>query len=173
MVIRCTARLLRLLGDPAPVAADAVPPGANDWYVNLLWVERRKCVLATHAGTRFSIFIKDVRKADVAPLGQFLTAAIAAELRSERLPADALGSLEGGGAIIAKTASRSVLGTMNDITIHIAYAVARCGGLGETSVGKVNHQLQRTLHRYGTHYATALDLILQRDLAPTSNPTWP
>ena len=138
--------------------------------MNLLWIERRKCLLATHAGTRFSIFIKDVRKADMASLGHFLTAAIASELRSERLPIDALGSLEASGALIAKTASRSVLGTMNDISVHISYAVARRGGLGETSVSEVNYQLQRTLHRHGTDYATALDLIRQGESVPASIP---
>jgi hypothetical protein len=42
-------------------------PSDDDWYANLLWVERQKCLLFTHAGTLFSVFVAGVRKADLRP----------------------------------------------------------------------------------------------------------
>ena len=65
MVLRCTAKALDLLG-VRRMSLVEVPPSDDDWYLNLLWFDRRKCLLLTHAGTVFSIFIPDVRKATVA-----------------------------------------------------------------------------------------------------------
>ena len=64
MILRCTKKLLAVLGagrvaEPGPV------PDAGDWYANLLWFDRRKCLLLTHAATLFSIFEADVRAVDL------------------------------------------------------------------------------------------------------------
>jgi hypothetical protein len=40
----------------APATSAVAPATAEDWYLNLLWIDRRKCVLLTHAGTLFSVF---------------------------------------------------------------------------------------------------------------------
>ena len=53
MVVRCTAKMLKLLG-LRPSALPEIEPGVDDWYVNLLWFERRKCLLLSHASTSFS-----------------------------------------------------------------------------------------------------------------------
>jgi Domain of unknown function (DUF6933) len=31
-------------------------PSDDDWYLNLVWLERQKCLLLTHSGTLFSVF---------------------------------------------------------------------------------------------------------------------
>ena len=76
MIVRCTAKLRALLGRQAQHQAD---PGCSerDWYANLLVIERRKCLLVTHAGTLFSVFVPDVRVAQLRPLGPFVVARIA------------------------------------------------------------------------------------------------
>src|SRR6266702_3838619 len=65
-----------------------LPPSDADWYLNLVWIERQKCLLLTHAGTLFSVFRVGVHVADLRPLGNYLVEAIEAELRAEGLPAD-------------------------------------------------------------------------------------
>jgi hypothetical protein len=45
------------------------PPSDGDWYLNLLWLDRQKCLLLTHAGALFSVFVAWVRKADLRPIG--------------------------------------------------------------------------------------------------------
>lgn len=52
VILRCTSKLLAVIG-PAIVAKPAPAPDGEDWYANLLWFDRRKCLLLTHAG-RFS-----------------------------------------------------------------------------------------------------------------------
>ena len=39
---------------PRPVE---LPASEDDWYVNLLWIDRRKCLLSMHTGTLFPVFV--------------------------------------------------------------------------------------------------------------------
>ena len=160
MVLRCTRRVLDLLGGRAVALADP-PPSDDDWYLNLLWLERRKCMLFTHAGTLFSAFVADVRAADIRPIGPYAVAVIASELRSEGLPPGVFGDLEPDSVQLAKTASRSVLGFMNDIAVHCRYQITADGGLGNCDIALLNHRLRRTLHNRGD-YITPLDLVAER-----------
>jgi hypothetical protein len=119
-------------------------------------------LLLTHAGTVFSVFVPDVRKSDLDPLGPFLVDAITVALDAERLPHDALGELNGSDVRLAKTASRRVLGFMNEIAMHVDYGLDRYGGVLDVDVITLNRQLQRTLHNHGGRDATPLDLVAAR-----------
>jgi hypothetical protein len=56
VIVRCTAKTFKLLGIRA-LTLPVIEPADDDWYVNLLWLDRRKCLLVTHAGTLFSVFM--------------------------------------------------------------------------------------------------------------------
>ena len=43
--------MLDLLGGRQSRSASSLPPTDDDWYLNLLWIDRQKCLLLTHAGT--------------------------------------------------------------------------------------------------------------------------
>jgi hypothetical protein len=159
VLIRCTARLLDLLGRRGLSLVDA-PPDDDDWYANLLWIERRKYLLLTHAGTLFPVFIADVRKRDVENLGVLVAEHAAAALADEHLPSPVLGPLD-PGARIARTASRSILGFMNDSALACRYAVESAGGLEHTDVDDLNRRLRRQLHNRDG-YRQPLDLVLDR-----------
>src|SRR6266542_1113733 len=79
--------MLDLLGG-RNVTLSELPRTDDDWYLNLVWIERQKCLLLTHTGTLFSVFRVGVHVADLRPLGDYLVAAIEAELRGEGLPTD-------------------------------------------------------------------------------------
>src|SRR5260370_35241124 len=49
VILRCTRKLLAVMG--LPVAEPAPAPDPEDWYANLLWFDRRKCLLLTHSAT--------------------------------------------------------------------------------------------------------------------------
>jgi hypothetical protein len=170
VIVRCTKRLLDLLGGPRLATAQA-EPGEDDWYANLLWVDGKKCLLLTHAGTLFSVFLAEVRKGDLVPFGPFVVEVVAAELRAERLPADALGALDPAAVELATTASRRVLGLMNDIAVYCRHAVAAEGGLRHTDIPALNHSLRRTLNNHGG-YAYPIERVAERLAArpQTDNP---
>jgi hypothetical protein len=57
----------------------------RDWYASLLWFDRRKCLLLTHAGTLFSVFEADVRAVGLRDTHGLVTGLIARELAREGL----------------------------------------------------------------------------------------
>lgn len=145
MVLRCTAKVLNLLGG-RPKDMATVEHTDEDWYANLLWLERQKCLLLVHARTLFSVFVPGVHKADLMPIGASVVALIQNELRAENLPLDRFGVLDPGSVELAKTASRSVVGYMNEMGRFCEYAVAESGGLAQSDVQELNRELRRELH---------------------------
>lgn len=160
MILRCTAKMLTLLGVRATALLDA-PPSDDDWYLNLLWIERRKCLLLTHAGTLFPVFAAGVRKADLRPIGPYVVSLVEEHLRSEGLAADTLGRLDPDDVCLAKTASRSILGVMNDVALHARYRVEAMGGIDRSDTLFLNRFLRRALHNRAGEYVTPLDLVAQ------------
>jgi hypothetical protein len=79
-MVRCTAKAANMLG-VRPIVDTAA--GHDDWYINLVWIERRKNLLLLHAGTAFPIFIADVRKPEITPLGPWLCRQIANSLATK------------------------------------------------------------------------------------------
>jgi len=160
VIVRCTNRLLGLLGMSAAGLSD-IAASDDDWYANLLWIDRRKCLLLMHAGTLFPVFDADVRKRDLQRLGPYLVGLIEAALADEPLPPDALGTLDPDAVAVTRTASRSVLGFMNDSAQLCRYHVAAVGGLASIEIDALNHRLRRTLHnRDGYH--DALTAVTER-----------
>src|SRR5216683_7860087 len=109
VLLRCTPKALNVLG-ARPKDLSTAEHSDEDWYANLLWLERQKCMLLAHAGTLFSVFFPGVHKADLVPIGVPVVTHIHNELRAESLPLDRFGVLDPGSVELAKTASRTVLG---------------------------------------------------------------
>lgn len=130
VLVRCTTRLLKAIGTPTASLVD-VTHSDQDWYASLLWLSGRKCILLTHAGTLFSVFVPGVRAVDLRPFGRLVGRAIETALRSQGLAASTLGDLEPERVRRARTADRSVLGWMNDLALHCRYAMADSGGLDQ------------------------------------------
>lgn len=164
MTIRCTQRLLKAMGIRPRELAD-VPVSEDDWSANLLWFDRRKCLLLTHAGTLFPLFIADVLAADLRRLDDLLERNARTALYDERLSPDALGDLSGAVPLIARTTSRRILGVMTEDTRMCEYAIASAGGLEHTDVLELNRSLRHSLHSVEGGYATALETLHER-LAP-------
>ena len=66
MILRCTRKLLTVLG--SAVAEPAPAPDPEDWYANLLRFGQRTCLLLTHSATLFTIFEADVTASSFASL---------------------------------------------------------------------------------------------------------
>ena len=60
VMLRCTAKVLALLRVSEPAIGEACE---QDWYAHLIRIDRRKCLLVTHAGTLFSVFMPNVTAA--------------------------------------------------------------------------------------------------------------
>ncbi len=82
--MRCTKKLPAVLG-AGHTAGPGPAPDAGDWYASLLWFDRRRCLLLTHAATLFSVFEADVRAVDVRATRRLVTELAERELRREGL----------------------------------------------------------------------------------------
>ena len=146
MLLRCTSRLLQTIGGKTKPALNiAAPASSNDFYANLIWIEGRKCLLVTHAGTLFSIFTPDVRADDLRPLGRFVVPLIKDALNSEGLPSDTFGRLLEDDVELAKTADRSVLGCMNEMAWSSELVIMDAGNIRLLDVAQLNHELRRLI----------------------------
>ncbi|MGH8326965.1 MAG: DUF6933 domain-containing protein [Steroidobacteraceae bacterium] len=156
-----------MVSSPGPhQCADGATPSEEsptdaDWYANLLWLDRRKCLLLVQAETLFSVFRADVRTAELRPFGAYVVRSVEDELREEVLPIDTFGPLQEEPVQVGKTASRRVLGFMNDMAVHIRYRTAVMGGLDRADPRILNRELRRTLqNRDG--YIDAMGSIAKR-----------
>lgn len=157
-MLRCTGKVLALLR----VSTSAVGEASDrDWYAHLAWVDRRKCLLVTHAGTLFSVFMPNVTAAGLRPIGPPVVSAIQTALRAEDLPVDTLGELDPQQVTVAKTADRRVLGTMNDLAVTAGHVIATAGGLACCDINALNHALHRTINSI-TGYVAPIELVSTR-----------
>jgi hypothetical protein len=95
------------------------------------------------------------------PIQKSVIALIHAELRLESLPLDRFGVLDPRSVRLAKTASRSVLGYMNEMGRFCEYAVADSGGLEHCDAHALNRELRRELHlsRRPPGYFVPIELV--------------
>ena len=154
-MLRCTAKVLALLRVSEPAIGQA---GQQDWYAHLVWIDRRKCLLVTHAGTLFSVFMPNVTAAGLRPIGPPVVSAIQAALQAEHLPVDTLGELDPQQVAVAKTADRRILGTINDLAFTIEHVIAAAGGLARCDIDALHHGLHRTINSI-TGYIPPIDLV--------------
>jgi len=149
--------MLDLLGGRS-VTLSELPATDDDWYLNLVWIERQKCLLLTHTGTLFSVFRVGVHVADLRPLGGYLVEAIQTELRAEGLPAETFSGLEPDSVQLAKTASRSTLGFMTEMAFELGWIITDKDGLRRSDINDINHALRRMLWNRGD-YVRPIELV--------------
>lgn len=159
MNLRCTAKLLKLLSETR--IPEPAPTPFPEWYANLLWIERRKCLLFTQENTLFSFLVPNVKKADLSPIGPFFLQHLVSELANEGLPSDIFGPVDPTQIKLGKTRNRSVLGSMNDFALHCWHWAATAGGLDSLDVAGLNHQLRRT-PMGALKYAYPLDKVKEQ-----------
>lgn len=142
----------------------APQPDGEDWYANLLVLDRRKCLLVTHTSTLFTVFEPDVRAAALRSTQSLVVHLIERELLHEALSPDVFGKLWAEPFLLAKTADRSVLGCMNDMAFHCEGAVAKAGSLSTLDVPALNHDLRRNINST-RDYERPIDLVAARTVA--------
>ena len=62
MILHCTQKLLKELGNPPLQNPDEPTTGLGNWCANLLTIDRRKCILFTNEKTLYSFLVPKVKK---------------------------------------------------------------------------------------------------------------
>lgn len=164
MILRCTSRLLDLIG-PKPTIAH-IERSSEDWYGTVFWLEGRKCVLLVQAATLYSAVALDIRVGDLRPPGGFVFTQIVRALDRDALPRGTFGTIGPHDMRLARTLDRSVVGSMNDMVHQIRHIIDTMGGLGPCDRTEV-HRLLHGMPNGARGYATPLELVhANTDYAP-------
>ena len=114
VIIRCTQKLLRRIEPTTPTARSSTTR-LGDWYANLLGVGRQRLVICVSERGRLPVLLP---ARDVKNLSQHLPTSLGSVLAGLGLPASNIKAelAEMQEATFASTASRSLLGSVNDFS---------------------------------------------------------
>lgn len=140
-LIHCTQKLLAEIPDRL---IDPSTPGES-WHANLLRLDRRKCVLFTHDTTLYSVFVPGLKKPEFEYLDEVFGQRLFKALVWDEFPQLLIERMLDAGRAIRFTRSnnRSVLGSMNDIRLHVGLHVEDGGGLAGIDLAQLQHGLNR------------------------------
>lgn len=149
MTIRCTAKVLKELKiASSQVSAQPEAVGALDeWYVNLFRLNRRKCLIFTNAGTLFSFVVTGISRKDIQSLPELFRKELSKALFYEEFTAGQIQEImkRSDKIAIAKTCSRSVLASMNQILFEYEHTVYRHQYFEDRELIEVNREMNRSL----------------------------
>ena len=143
-IIRCTAKLLNELGTNQ-LTEPGQSPSLWDWHANLLRIERKKWVLFTNDQTLYSFFVRFVKRPPPPEFVEIFRLGLFKSLMGEGFadPLVEYALRDHRNVVIAKTASRSVLGSMNDLAFQLKCLIETMGGLTRADLSEVNRKLNR------------------------------
>jgi hypothetical protein len=161
-IIRCTAKLLKELG-----ANQLTETGQSlslwDWHANLLRIERKKWVLFTNDQTLYSFFVRFVKRPLPPDFVKMFRLGLFKNLMSEGFAEPLVDHAlrDHRNVVIAKTTSRSVLGSMNDLAFQLKCLIETTGGLARADLSEVNREMNR-IPMSAIKYHVSIDELRRR-----------
>jgi len=146
-LIHCTSKLQKEMGLKKADLCEVSPKFSylGSWHANLLYIDRRKCVLFANDKTLFNFIATDVSRAQIRELGELFKGMLSCVLSDEGFNEAAkdkiLSEYEELG--FAKSNSKSVLGSMNDLAFHYKNLIQDAGGVHSYAVPGIIRQLNR------------------------------
>lgn len=161
-LIRCTQKLLKELGNPPLQSPDTTGDtgGLGNWYANLIRIDRRKCVLFTNEKTLYSFLIPKVKKENLKNIIDEFLFNLNMNLQAEGFPHEVITKVMAEYTEIgfAKTASKTVLGAMNQLMFEYEVLIEMKEGWENVKVLEMNKQMNRSLMR-GIRYLHPIEML--------------
>jgi hypothetical protein len=128
MLIQCTKSLLDHLGIKnselySPEGHEQFPNSFMAWHANFVTIDRKKAIVLMNNETRYPIVIYRPSKKDISNINELIREAIITALRMEGVRKEVIEAyMEKAGEMkFSKTASRSMLGKMNNAVREIEF----------------------------------------------------
>jgi hypothetical protein len=168
VTIRCTRKLQALLDVPYTADPPAPENALGDWYANRIWTAAGDLIIFASEKTFLSVAMPAEAVGRFVPL---FVARVYNLLRSLDVPEPAVAEelAHYRDVAIAKTASRSVLGVMNDIAWHYQLAAERHSDDEPPSLSRAELRLSVMPH-IGPDYR--IPCLVARELLGCSNEDW-
>ena len=149
LILKCTQKAAKELGTKR-AALPQIPPENNktflgDWFVNSHRFGYTKTLLLVNAPTLYSILI-EYKKRELADIGEFFRTNLKSNLLLEGFEKEKIERVlaEYQEVILARTDSREILGSMNDLMRLYEFQIEGKGGIIESSLQQVIGQINRT-----------------------------
>jgi hypothetical protein len=146
-IIHCSEKLRKEMGlkDSDLVPVKLIAESLGSWHANLLLIKRKKCVLFVNDRTRMNFIVPDVTRDCIKELGTMFIGMLHTVLVEEGFTEAQCKTISGNGAAIrfSKTASKSVLGSVNDFAAHYEYRILEAGSLHSPEIPDIIRQLNR------------------------------
>ncbi len=101
------------------------------WHANLIYIDRRKCVLFTNDRTLFNFLVPDVTRLVIRKLDELFRGFLACVLSEEGLDQEVKEKIleEYREIAYSNTNNKSVLGSMTDLAYHYKYYILSDGSI--------------------------------------------
>ena len=146
-LIKCTAKLRKEMGlkESALFAGTEEEGQLGPWHANLIFINRRKCVLFVNDRTLFNFLAPDVSRAQIRELQQLFLSFLHPVLAEEGFSSAERENVASEYAEVrfAKSSSKSVLGSMNDLAFHYEHRILMAGGIHSPEVPGIISDLNR------------------------------
>lgn len=140
-LIRCTGKLQKEMGLKKSDLLESEPNSSylGSWHANLIHIDRKKCVLFVNDKTLFNFIVLDVSREKIKELSVLFKYYLQCTLVGEGLEELAKDKIlsEYTQLAYAKTNSKSVLGSMNDLAFHYKYNILEDGGVHSHTIPSI------------------------------------
>jgi len=148
MILHCTQKLLKELGNPYLQNPDEPNKGLGNWYANLLTIDRRKCIFFTNEKTLYSFLLPNVKKENLKNIVDDFLLNLNLNLQAEEIPIQVISRVmqEYTDIGFAKTASKQVLGSMNEFAFQYKHVIINhYGDIENIRILGVNKEINRII----------------------------
>ncbi len=126
---------------------DSVPDCSflGSWHANLLYIDRKKCVLFVNDKTLFNFIAPDVNREQIRNLSDLFRNYLSCVVASEGFPENPQQLIENEykKTTYSGTNNKSTLGSMTDLVFHYKHHILAEGGVHRAMVPEIIHQLNR------------------------------
>ncbi|MCB0195279.1 MAG: hypothetical protein KDJ65_25250 [Anaerolineae bacterium] len=166
LILKCTQKAAKELGikpgDLHSIAAEDNHTVLGDWFVNTFKIGHSKYIMFANAATLYSLLF-EYKKKDLADVGALFRSLLQANLQAEGFDSHIIDTLlaDYQAVTLAKTDSRSVLGSMNDLAFMYQTLIVHRSGPKIVNLNQGIYDVNRTpqLKRDG-HYS--IELLKER-----------
>lgn len=148
MLIRCTSKLIKEIDLAKNDLVDNASQESTlgEWYTNLFFFQRKKCLIFTNARTLFTFISFGVNRAQIKNLGELFREGFGKALLDEGFDGALIQRMadECRDIQFGKTNDKSVIGAMNDHVRSAKWKVCCDGGLEKCDYTRLIKKLNRT-----------------------------
>ena len=117
----------------------------GQWHANLIYINRRKCVLFANDRTLVNFIVPDVSRSEIRELSEMFREIFRCILVSEGYEKAVAEKIltEYSEVCYGKSNNRSVLGSLNDLASHYEHRILSCGGVKTYEIPSIISELNR------------------------------